>query len=105
MAGLCEGGNEPSGSLKAICKSTGFLNMCSHNVVSTGCNKSPLCILCYFKMNDVIDNPADCEGLGTAYSSKILEILNIFSSITVSCTIMKIILLYVGNKLRRTVHK
>ncbi|KAJ4436054.1 hypothetical protein ANN_18681 [Periplaneta americana] len=22
---------------------------------------SPLCILCYFKMNDVIDNPADCE--------------------------------------------
>ncbi|KAJ4433766.1 hypothetical protein ANN_16078 [Periplaneta americana] len=42
-------------------KSTGFLNMCSHNVVSTGCNKSPLCILCYFKMNDVIDNPADCE--------------------------------------------
>ncbi|KAJ4425650.1 hypothetical protein ANN_27846 [Periplaneta americana] len=23
--------------------------------------KSPLCILCYFKMNDVIDNPADCE--------------------------------------------
>ncbi|KAJ4446914.1 hypothetical protein ANN_13615 [Periplaneta americana] len=105
MAGLCEGGNEPPGSLKAIndftinkCKvrvltlhnlilyerfrrfhtniirynilyysniitnrSTGFLNMCSHNVVSTGCNKSPLCILCYFKMNDVIDNPADCE--------------------------------------------
>ncbi|KAJ4448968.1 hypothetical protein ANN_00360 [Periplaneta americana] len=45
----------------AIEKSTGFLNMCSHNVVSTGCNKSPLCILCYFKMNDVIDNPADCE--------------------------------------------
>ncbi|KAJ4439152.1 hypothetical protein ANN_15109 [Periplaneta americana] len=43
------------------CRSTGFLNMCSHNVVSTGCNKSPLCILCYFKMNDVIDNPADCE--------------------------------------------
>ncbi|KAJ4446940.1 hypothetical protein ANN_13642 [Periplaneta americana] len=42
-------------------RSTGFLNMCSHNVVSTGCNKSPLCILCYFKMNDVIDNPADCE--------------------------------------------
>ncbi|KAJ4436705.1 hypothetical protein ANN_16837 [Periplaneta americana] len=41
--------------------STGFLNMCSHNVVSTGCNKSPLCILCYFKTNDVIDNPADCE--------------------------------------------
>ncbi|KAJ4445731.1 hypothetical protein ANN_12416 [Periplaneta americana] len=35
--------------------------MYSHNVVSTGCNKSPLCILCYFKMNDVIDNPADCE--------------------------------------------
>ncbi|KAJ4448759.1 hypothetical protein ANN_00150 [Periplaneta americana] len=30
-------------------------------IVSTGCNKSPLCILCYFKMNDVIDNPADCE--------------------------------------------
>ncbi|KAJ4449394.1 hypothetical protein ANN_00793 [Periplaneta americana] len=23
--------------------------------------QSPLCILCYFKMNDVIDNPADCE--------------------------------------------
>ncbi|KAJ4428773.1 hypothetical protein ANN_25766 [Periplaneta americana] len=23
--------------------------------------ESPLCILCYFKMNDVIDNPADCE--------------------------------------------
>ncbi|KAJ4433849.1 hypothetical protein ANN_16161 [Periplaneta americana] len=22
---------------------------------------SPLCILCYFKVNDVIDNPADCE--------------------------------------------
>ncbi|KAJ4435469.1 hypothetical protein ANN_18085, partial [Periplaneta americana] len=44
-----------------VYKSTGFLNMCSHNVVSTGCNKSPLCILCYFKMNDVIDNPADCE--------------------------------------------
>ncbi|KAJ4429731.1 hypothetical protein ANN_21935 [Periplaneta americana] len=44
-----------------VTKSTGFLNMCSHNVVSTGCNKSPLCILCYFKMNDVIDNPADCE--------------------------------------------
>ncbi|KAJ4451105.1 hypothetical protein ANN_02544 [Periplaneta americana] len=42
-------------------RSTGFLNMCSHNVVSTGCNKSPLCILCYFKMNDVIDNLADCE--------------------------------------------
>ncbi|KAJ4452238.1 hypothetical protein ANN_03756 [Periplaneta americana] len=42
-------------------RSTGFLDMCSHNVVSTGCNKSPLCILCYFKMNDVIDNPADCE--------------------------------------------
>ncbi|KAJ4433875.1 hypothetical protein ANN_16188 [Periplaneta americana] len=42
-------------------RSTGFLNMCSHNVVSTGCNKSPLCILCYFKMNDVIDNPSDCE--------------------------------------------
>ncbi|KAJ4448812.1 hypothetical protein ANN_00203 [Periplaneta americana] len=42
-------------------RSTGFLNMCSHNVVSTGCNKLPLCILCYFKMNDVIDNPADCE--------------------------------------------
>ncbi|KAJ4448327.1 hypothetical protein ANN_10342 [Periplaneta americana] len=41
--------------------STNYLNMCSHNVVSTGCNKSPLCILCYFKMNDVIDNPADCE--------------------------------------------
>ncbi|KAJ4440140.1 hypothetical protein ANN_08278 [Periplaneta americana] len=41
--------------------STGFLNMCSHNVVSTGCNKSPLCILRYFKMNDEIDNPADCE--------------------------------------------
>ncbi|KAJ4431419.1 hypothetical protein ANN_20016 [Periplaneta americana] len=33
----------------------------SRNVVSTGCNKSPLCILCCFKMNDVIDNPADCE--------------------------------------------
>ncbi|KAJ4446934.1 hypothetical protein ANN_13636 [Periplaneta americana] len=30
-------------------------------IVSTGCNKSPLCILCYFKMNDVIDDPADCE--------------------------------------------
>ncbi|KAJ4427362.1 hypothetical protein ANN_24982 [Periplaneta americana] len=30
-------------------------------LMSTGCNKSPLCILCYFKMNDVIDNPADCE--------------------------------------------
>ncbi|KAJ4445317.1 hypothetical protein ANN_07122 [Periplaneta americana] len=42
-------------------RSTGFVNMCSHNVVSTGCNKSPLCILCYFKMNDVIDNPADFE--------------------------------------------
>ncbi|KAJ4425552.1 hypothetical protein ANN_27747, partial [Periplaneta americana] len=42
-------------------RSAGFLNMCSHNVVSTGCNKSPLCILCYFKINDVIDNPADCE--------------------------------------------
>ncbi|KAJ4425723.1 hypothetical protein ANN_27919 [Periplaneta americana] len=42
-------------------RSTGFLSMCSHNDVSTGCNKSPLCILCYFKMNDVIDNPADCE--------------------------------------------
>ncbi|KAJ4436350.1 hypothetical protein ANN_18981 [Periplaneta americana] len=42
-------------------KSTGFLNMCSHNVVSTGCNKSPLCILCCFKMNDVINNPTDCE--------------------------------------------
>ncbi|KAJ4429613.1 hypothetical protein ANN_21799 [Periplaneta americana] len=24
-------------------------------------NESPLCILYYFKMNDVIDNPADCE--------------------------------------------
>ncbi|KAJ4444150.1 hypothetical protein ANN_05939 [Periplaneta americana] len=46
---------------RSHCKSTGFPNMCSHNVVSTGCNKSPLCILCYFKMNDVIDNPADCE--------------------------------------------
>ncbi|KAJ4444241.1 hypothetical protein ANN_06032 [Periplaneta americana] len=44
-----------------LIRSTGFLNMCSHNVVSTGCSKSPLCILCYFKMNDVIDNPADCE--------------------------------------------
>ncbi|KAJ4439167.1 hypothetical protein ANN_15124 [Periplaneta americana] len=61
MAGLCEGGNEPTGSLKAMSKSTGFLNMCSHNVVSTGCNKSSLCILCYFKINDVIDNTADCE--------------------------------------------
>ncbi|KAJ4440668.1 hypothetical protein ANN_08815 [Periplaneta americana] len=53
-------------------RSTGFLNMCSHNVVSTGCNKSPLCILCYFKMNDVIDNPADCESV---LPQKVFDIL------------------------------
>ena len=42
-------------------RSTGFLNMFSHNVVSTGCDKLPLYILCVFKMNGMIDNPADCE--------------------------------------------
>ena len=35
--------------------------ICFLNVESTGCNKSPLCILCVFKTNGVIDNPADCK--------------------------------------------
>ncbi|KAJ4444596.1 hypothetical protein ANN_06392 [Periplaneta americana] len=36
MAGLCEGGNEPSGSLKAICKMSGLVSL---SFVS--CERSP----------------------------------------------------------------
>ena len=57
-------------------RSTSFLNRFSHNVVSIGCNKSPLCILCVFKMNGVIDNPADSEAR-SVFDSWMPEILNL----------------------------
>ncbi|KAJ4431203.1 hypothetical protein ANN_19800 [Periplaneta americana] len=40
---------------------TGESNIIECAYVRSNVCKSPLCILCYFKMNDVIDNPADCE--------------------------------------------